>query len=112
MEQVHGNFVNENKKVCYLPHHAVVKESSTSTRLRVVFYASCKTSSGLSLNDILLKGPVLQDELIYIITRFRIHNFLLSADITKMYRQFWVAITNTERFIVSTDIVAYRSKGR
>lgn len=90
-KQVHGNLINENKKVCYLPHHVVVKESSTSTRLRVVFDASCKTSSGLSLNDVLLKGPVLQDELIYILTRFRMHKFVLSADITKMYRQFWVA---------------------
>jgi len=91
MEQVHDNQVNEDKRECYLPHHAVVKESSTSTRLRVVFDASCKTSSGLSLNDVLIKGPVLQDELIYILARFRIHNFVLSADITKMYRQFWVA---------------------
>lgn len=91
MEQIHDDQVSDNKKACYLPHHAVFKETSTSTRLRVVFDASCKTSNGVSLNDVLLKGPVLQDDLIYILARFRTHNFVLSADITKMYRQFWVA---------------------
>jgi len=32
----------------FLPHHAVVKNTSTTTRLRVVFDASAKTTSGLS----------------------------------------------------------------
>lgn len=91
MEQVSDEECNINGTTCYLPHHAVLKESSTSTRLRVVFDASCKTDNGVSLNDVLLKGPVLQDDLLYILTRFRTHNFVLSADITKMYRQFWIA---------------------
>ncbi|XP_071052911.1 uncharacterized protein [Onthophagus taurus] len=33
----------------YLPHHGVVHESSTTTKLRVVFNGSAPTSSGLSL---------------------------------------------------------------
>jgi hypothetical protein len=90
MEQVQDDQINDKEEAYYLPHHAVFKEASTSTRLRVVFDASCKTSNGVSLNDVLLKGPVLQDDLIYILARFRTHNFVLSADITKMYRQFWV----------------------
>ncbi|XP_060846095.1 uncharacterized protein LOC132925744 [Rhopalosiphum padi] len=90
MEQVQDDQINDKEEAYYLPHHAVFKEASTSTRLRVVFDASCKTSNGVSLNDVLLKGPVLQDDLVYILARFRTHNFVLSADITKMYRQFWV----------------------
>jgi hypothetical protein len=71
----------------FLPHHSVVKESSVSTKLRVVFDASAKTSNGVSLNDKLMVGPVVQQDLFAIITRFRLHNIVISADITKMYRQ-------------------------
>ncbi|XP_054746186.1 uncharacterized protein LOC129250604 [Anastrepha obliqua] len=37
----------------YMPHHPVVKESSVTTKLRVVFNASAKTTTGNSLNDAL-----------------------------------------------------------
>lgn len=90
LEEVLDDGHIDSDGTCYLPHHAVMKESSTSTRLRVVFDASCKSDNGVSLNDILLKGPVLQDEVLFILTRFRTHNYVLSADIVKMYRQFWV----------------------
>ncbi|XP_062557626.1 uncharacterized protein LOC134222495 [Armigeres subalbatus] len=70
----------------FLPHHAVLKPESTTTKLRVVFDASCKTSSGLSLNDGLMIGPVVQDDLISIHARFRLHRIGIVADVTKMYR--------------------------
>lgn len=41
----------------YMPHHAVIKEESVTTKLRVVFDASATSSSGLSLNDALMVGP-------------------------------------------------------
>lgn len=41
----------------YLPHHAVVKPESTTTKIRVVFNASSPTSSGQSLKDCLHTGP-------------------------------------------------------
>ena len=44
-------------EVKYVPHHCVFKEDSTTTKLRVVFDASVKTSTGFSLNDGLMVGP-------------------------------------------------------
>ncbi|XP_035920072.1 uncharacterized protein LOC118517729 [Anopheles stephensi] len=79
--------VDDSVPHCYIPHHAVVKESSTSTKVRVVFDASCKTSSGYSLNDTLLVGPIVQEDLLTIILRFRSYAIALVADVEKMYRQ-------------------------
>lgn len=71
----------------FLPHHCVLKDNSLTTKLRVVFDASCKTSSGISLNDIIMVGPTIQSDLFSVLIRFRMHNYVLGADIEKMYRQ-------------------------
>ncbi|XP_055527341.1 uncharacterized protein LOC129719959 [Wyeomyia smithii] len=68
----------------YLPHHPVVKESSTTTRVRVVYDASCKSSSGVSLNDALSTGPVVQEDLRSITLRSRTRLVLLIADVKKI----------------------------
>lgn len=78
---------NDSIAHCYLPHHPVLKDSSTTTKLRVVFDASCFTESGYSLNNILRVGPTVQRDLFFIILRFRSYAVALSADIEKMYRQ-------------------------
>ena len=46
-----------HSEVFYLPMHAVHKESSTTTKIRAIFNASLKTTSGISLNDTLMVGP-------------------------------------------------------
>ncbi len=71
----------------YLPAHGVVKSSSTTTKLRVVFDASAKSSSGVSLNDTLLQGPNLYPLLTSVILAFRSHPIALCADISKMFRE-------------------------
>ncbi|XP_011858455.1 PREDICTED: uncharacterized protein LOC105556009 [Vollenhovia emeryi] len=71
----------------YMPHHAVIKESSNTTKVRVVFDASAKTSSGVALNDILMVGPTIQDKLFAHVIRFRTYKVVITADIEKMYRQ-------------------------
>ena len=70
----------------YLPMHAVTKESSTSTKLRLVFDASARASNGISLNDSLLVGPTLHPKLETILLRFRTYPVAIIADISKMYR--------------------------
>ncbi|GFU96749.1 integrase catalytic domain-containing protein [Trichonephila clavipes] len=74
----------------YIPHHSVYKPEKTSTPLRVVFDASAKTTSGFSLNSILLNGGIIQQDLFSIVSRFRKHEYAFSADIKKMYRQILV----------------------
>lgn len=70
----------------FIPHSCVVRPESTTTKLRVVFDASSKTSNGLSLNDIVFTGPKLQVDIVDIITGFRLHKVVLTCDISKMYR--------------------------
>ena len=70
----HMNQINEDASSAeeryYLPHHAVFKSSSSTTRTRVVFDGSCRSSNGLSLNDTLLVGP-------YSTTRFVFNCFTI-----------------------------------
>ncbi|XP_075154313.1 uncharacterized protein LOC142227952 [Haematobia irritans] len=73
-----------------IPHHSVFRLQSTSTKLRVVFDASAKTSSNFSLNEILMVGPTIQQEIIITMLAFRLNKFAMCADICKMYRQFMV----------------------
>lgn len=74
----------------YLPHHAVLKASSLTTKLRVVFDGSAHSSSGISINDAQIVGPIIQDDLFSILLRFRQHQFALIGDIEKCYRQILV----------------------
>ncbi|XP_063911125.1 uncharacterized protein LOC135128161 [Zophobas morio] len=76
---------------CFLPHHGVIKDSSLTTKVRAVFDASTKSSSGFSLNDYLLPGQNLQTDIFSLLVRSRQYQFVLSADIVKMFRQIWVA---------------------
>ncbi|XP_011883727.1 PREDICTED: uncharacterized protein LOC105570885, partial [Vollenhovia emeryi] len=71
----------------YLPHHCVFKNSQAENKIRVVFDASAKSSSGSSLNDVLMTGPVVQQDLWSILIRFRTFVYVFTADIIKMYRQ-------------------------
>lgn len=71
----------------FLPHQAVVKADSLTTKTRVVFDGSAKTSSGVSLNDTFLIGPTIQEDLFSIIVSFRSFIVAFTADIQQMYRQ-------------------------
>ncbi|XP_022167535.1 uncharacterized protein LOC111031762, partial [Myzus persicae] len=89
LELGHMEQAEEGSEVAtyYLPHHAVVKADSITTKVRVVFDGSASARSGLSLNDILHRGPKTLHDIISIILRFRTHAIALTADVAKMYRQ-------------------------
>lgn len=65
----------------YIPQHVVLK------RYRVVFDGSAVTTNGVSVNDVQLQGPNLQDKLLYILMRFRMGRYVLTTDVKKMFRQ-------------------------
>lgn len=92
MELIDNPVVN---KAYYIPHHCVLKPTSSTTRLRVVFDASARPSDGPSLNDQLLVGPKLQADINSILLRFRLHRVAFIADIKQMYRQ--VALSPQDR---------------
>ena len=72
-------------KVFYLPMHTVVKESSTTTKIRAVFDASVKTSTGISLKNQLLVGPTVHSSLVDVLLRFRLHRVAITTDVCQMY---------------------------
>lgn len=71
----------------YLPHREVIRNDSTTTKLRIVFDGSAKSSNGFSLNDRCLNGPTIQPNLIDTFNRWRLHKIALKTDVEKMYRQ-------------------------
>ncbi|XP_055543178.1 uncharacterized protein LOC129728750 [Wyeomyia smithii] len=78
----------------FLPHHAVQKPDSTTTKTRVVFDASCRRSNNLSLNDICYIGPTVQPPLLSTLINFRMPKYAVTADIEEMYRQIVVHKAN------------------
>ncbi|XP_055909573.1 uncharacterized protein LOC129944268 [Eupeodes corollae] len=80
----------------YLPHHAVFKPDSSTTKLRVVFDGSVGDSTGQSINSHLYIGPPIQRDLFGVCLRFRQHRFVFTADIVKMFRQILIRKPETD----------------
>ncbi|XP_043642439.1 uncharacterized protein LOC122612720 [Drosophila teissieri] len=102
MEQLTSAQVEESPDTCfYLPHHAVIKLDSLTTKCHVVFDGSGKDSSGVSLNDRLHIGPPIQRDLLGVCLRFRQHQYVLCADVEKMFRgiKIFKPHTNFQRIV-------------
>ncbi|XP_070546084.1 uncharacterized protein [Ptychodera flava] len=71
----------------YLPHRHV-KKDSTTTPIRIVYDCSCKgNNTSPSLNDCLMTGPPLLNDLTSILLRFRANPIALTSDIEKAFLQ-------------------------
>ena len=101
------NILSESEQY-FMPVHSVVKESSTTTKIRAVFDASAPTANGVSLNDLLAVGPVLQPSLDQTLIRFRMYNVAISGDISKMYREILLSPADRplHRFLWRKDLAA------
>lgn len=91
-EEVHDEGKEGEK--WYIPHHGVY-HAKKPDKLRVVFDCSAKYK-GTSLNDHLLTGPDLMNNLNGVVIRFRQHPTALMCDIEKMFHQFHMCETDQD----------------
>ena len=81
------DFLKPDSECYYLPYHGVVKATSTTTKLRVVFDASAQSTTGNCINDLLIPGPTLYPPVFNILLKFRLHKVGMSADVGKMFQE-------------------------
>ena len=81
----------------YLPHHAVVRRDKSTTKVRVAYDASAR-STGCSLNECLHKGPKFDQKILDILLRFRTHKIPLTADIEKAFLM--VSVQESDRDVL------------
>ena len=86
VEEVDAGDVSSDRSF-YIPHHPVIKESSSSTKVRPVLDGSARNEHGVCINDCLETGPPLIPDLVSILLRFRQWPIALVGDIKKAFLQ-------------------------
>lgn len=101
-------------RIYYMTHHMISRPLSTTTKYRVVFNASHPTNTGISLNQTLMVGPTIQNEIFIHLFRWRQYAIGLISDAEKMYRQVYVKEKDRDvqriwyRFDKSLPLQSYR----
>ncbi|XP_057371827.1 uncharacterized protein LOC130692777, partial [Daphnia carinata] len=97
--------LNFNGIFTYLPHHPVVRNDKTTTKVRPVFNGASKPKTGISVNDCLEPGPNLNPELLAVLLRFRTFKHAWISDIEKAFLQIQLTQTDSEalRFLWVKD---------
>ncbi len=105
IEPVEDPAIDGASGVHYLPHHAVIRRDKSTTKLRVVYDASTKTS-GPSLNECLHPGPKFDQKILDVLSRFRVHRIAITADIEKVFLMISVVPRDREflRFLWVDDL--------
>ncbi|GFS50152.1 uncharacterized protein TNIN_424621 [Trichonephila inaurata madagascariensis] len=71
----------------YLPHHAVIRNDKTASRIRIVFDGSAHEDGHLSLNQSLYTGPNLHPNILELILCFRKNPLAFTADVKSSFLQ-------------------------
>lgn len=108
--------LEEHQERWYLPLFGVYHPQKPN-QIRVVFDSSAK-HDGVSLNDVLLSGPDLNNALLGVLIRFRRENIAVTADIQQMFYAFVVREDHRDylRFLwykdnnFNNNITEYRMK--
>ncbi len=104
-----------------IPSHPVIREESTTHKVRIVQNASCACqSTGKSLNDLLACGPVLIPPLIALILQFRLFKYAVVLDISRMFwnlriagedqrflRYMWQFLGDTEATMIESEVLTF-----
>ena len=85
---------NFNNKVNFIPHHAMTNINKPG-KIRIVFDAGA-TCQNTSLNENLLKGPDLLNNLVGVLLRFLQGKFCVMADTEKMFHQVMVGLRDRD----------------
>ena len=85
--QVMSNYPQQTcNLVHYLPHHVVVRQDPSTTKLCIVYNGSAKSiKDDYSLNDCLQIGPNFIPKLFNILIKFRSYPIAITADIEKAF---------------------------
>lgn len=84
----HNEAIKNNHVIHYIPHQAVYKNDKKTTKLRIVYDASAKSGKEFnSLNEIIMRGPVLLPDLCGMLLRFRLGKIIILSDIEKAFLQ-------------------------
>jgi len=77
----------------YLPHHPVLTPSKNTTKVRIVYDASARSSKSVNcLNDFLYRGPV---SLPGVLLRLHTYPIVILSDVEKVFLQ--IGIQHTHR---------------
>ena len=85
IERVADNQESPVDHTHYLPHHPVIRQDKTMTKVQIIYDASASTPGGVSLNNCLYEGPCLLRTVAKILTRFHLHRIALTSDIEKAF---------------------------
>ncbi|GFX77584.1 DUF1758 domain-containing protein [Trichonephila clavipes] len=76
-----------DRAVFYLPHQAVFRQESLTTKMRIVFDASSHEDGQPSLNDCIWLGENLNPNIFHLIISFRLNTIAITADIERAFLQ-------------------------
>ena len=102
----------------YLPHHAVIRQDRTTTKVHIVYDGSAKSDKhDFALNDFLYTGPNFIPKLFDIFVKFRSYPIALTADIEKAFLMIGMPTEDRDKlrflwlrdpFNLESDLILFR----
>ena len=87
IEKVPNATKPKDRPVYHLPHRAVFRKESVTTKTRIVFDGSSHDTGQLSLNDCLWPGISLNPNIFHLLINFRLGKIGILADVEKAFLQ-------------------------